>query len=214
MLRFLLTDGLNLSRISCLYTQLISLLDSTTILSGLSLDAIYSAIHIHTIHNTLFKGIIDNTIIVEESHSLWNRSSSKTNHLGRGKVVKNLLPIAIDASVTFINDDHIKEILWQCRILWKFYWSINVSIIVFIIDICYILTFQQREKTLYCRDNDITITWNLSRFKTVDSIDGIERISILCKAEHAELSFCLLAQVIAVNQEEDSSHRCIGKETI
>ena len=114
--------------------------------------------------------------------------------------------------MALINDNDIKEILWQSWILWQLHRC--VVVIVIFVCICNILTLQQREKPLDGRYYHIAVAWNLGRLQTVDGEDGIEWISSFCKSEHAELSFCLFAEIVAIYKEKDSSHWSVCQEPV
>ena len=147
LLGFSLADGFYLASIASFASEFVTLFDSTTILCYLCLDTVDTAIHVDTINDTLFKGIVDNAVVVEECHGLRNWSRCKTYHLGSCKVVKNFLPVAIDATMALVNNNDIKEILWQSWIFWQFYRC--VVVIVIFVCICNVFALQQREKSLY-----------------------------------------------------------------
>ena len=107
---------LRLASVASLHTHTVAFQDSATILGSLRLDAIHTVVYVHTIHNTLFKRIVHNTVVVEERHSFGNRCCSKTNKASRVEIFKHLAPVAVNTAVTLINDNHVKEIVWQIRV--------------------------------------------------------------------------------------------------
>ena len=133
---------LRLAGVASFHTHTVAFQDSTTILCSLRLDAIHTVVHIHTIHNALFKRIVHNAVVVEERHGFGYWCSRKTNKTSRVEIFKHPSPVAVNASVTLINDNHVKEIVWQIRIVRKR----NLSccfIIVIIVDVFNVFTFQQ-----------------------------------------------------------------------
>ena len=146
LLGFSLANGFYLASVTRFTFEFVTLLDSPTILCYLCLDTVDTTIHVYTINDTLFKGIVDNAVVVEECQGLGNGSRGKTYHLGCCKVVKNLLPVAIDATMALINNNDIKEIFRQSWVLWQFYRCVVVLIIF--ICICNVFALQQREKSL------------------------------------------------------------------
>ena len=90
--------------------QFVALQDSTAILCRFSLDTIDTGIHIHTVHDGLFKSIVYNDIVIEECFCLWYWRCSQADEFGCIKVFQHFLPVAIDGTVTFINDNQVEEI--------------------------------------------------------------------------------------------------------
>ena len=93
--------------------QFVALQDSTAILCRFSLDTIDTGIHIHTVHDGLFKSIVYNDIVIEECFCLWYWRCSQADEFGCIKVFQHFLPVAIDGTVTFINDNQVEEIRRQ-----------------------------------------------------------------------------------------------------
>ena len=119
--------------------------------------------------------------------------------------------------MAFVNDNEVKEILRERWIIWKCdsRSRILVSVIVLvIIRVLNILTFEKREQALDGGDDHVGILWDCLTLKPINGEDGIECIAVLREFEFAEFVLGLLAQIIAVYKEKDSPHRCVGEETI
>ena len=138
---------LRLAGVASLHTHTVAFQDSATILGSLRLDAIHTVVHIHTIHNALFKRIVHNAVVVEERHGFGYWCSRKTNKTSRVEIFKHPSPVAVNASVTLINDNHVKEIVWQIRIVGKRNLHCRFIIVV-IVGVFNVFTFQQREQSL------------------------------------------------------------------
>ncbi len=204
---------LRFASIASFNTHTVAFQYSTTILGRLRPYTIHAIVYVHTIHNTLFKRIVHNTVVVEERHGFGYRCGSKTNKASRVEIFKHLAPVAVNTAVTLINDNHVKEIVWQIRIVRKRNLTCRFIIVV-IVGVFNVFTFQQREQSLNGGYQHIAVRWYFSRLQSLHAIDGVESFTIVSEAECAEFIFSLSSEIVAIDKEENMTHRSIRQHTI
>ena len=192
---------------------LLPLLNDTTELRLLGLDAVDAAIDIDTVNNRFIERVVDHTVIVEESHCVGDWRGGEAYKPRRVKIFEHLVPVAIDAAVTLVNYDKVKKVMRQLRVVWQRDLSLG-SVKVVIIRIGYILTLQEGEQTLDGADYHIAIRRDLGRLEPVDRENGVEGIARISQAESAELSLRLAAKVVAVDKEEDAPHGGVAEQAV
>ena len=154
----LILDVLNSTCVTGNLLYILTLTNSSAILCCLSLDSIYSIINIYAISNRFLQCVVYNAIVIEECQCFRCRGCSKTYHLCAAEIVQDLTPIAIDRTVALINDNHIEEIWRQCKVCRQSNLiHLVCSVILIVISIIYLLTFQQREQTLNSTNYNIAI---------------------------------------------------------
>ena len=132
---------LHFSCITGYSSKFVSFSDSTTFFGCLGLYSIYTMVNIYSINNTLFQRVVYHTIVIEESHCLRNRRCCQSYQLGSIEIFKNLSPIAINRTVTLINNDKVKEVVRQIWIFRKYNFACGV-VCVIIVSVCYVFPLQ------------------------------------------------------------------------
>ena len=77
-----------------------------------------------------------------------------------------------------------------------------------------VVALEQREEALDGGDDDVAVGGHVGRTEAVDGIFGAERVARLRDLEFAELVVGLLAEVVAVDEEENAPHGREGEEAI
>ena len=110
VLGFLIAYRLNLARIACFASEFVTLEDGTAVFGRLGLDAIDASIHVHAIHDGLLQSVVYDDIVVEECFRLWYWRCRQADEVSGIEVFQHFLPVAIDGTVAFVNDNEIEEI--------------------------------------------------------------------------------------------------------
>ena len=162
VLRLFVADGFHLACISCHPSQFVAFQDGATILCGLCLDTINAGIYIHAVHDGLFKRVIDNNVIVEKGLCFGDRGGRQPYHFGCLEVIQHFLPIAIDGTVAFVNDNQVEEIWWKRDVPRQLHFFCGGVFIVVII-VYNLLTCEKGEQALYGGDDHIAVRRHFGR---------------------------------------------------
>ena len=115
--------------------------------------------------------------------------------------------------MTLVYDNHVKVVMWQVGIGWQGHFLCGF-VIVIIITILNIFSFQEREQSLYGRDYNIAIRRNGRGTKAINCKDGIESVPVFCQSERTKLILGLFSQIVSINEEQNPAHRCVRKHSI
>ena len=110
---FFLGNAFNCSVVASFFSYLISFFYSSTTFCGLCLNTIDAIINIDTVNYGFFKSIVDYPIKIEEGLGFRYRSRRQSNHSGRREVLKNFSPISVNRTMALIDNNEVKEVLWQ-----------------------------------------------------------------------------------------------------
>ena len=89
----------------------IALVDRASTLCRHCVDAVCARSYVNAISNTLFKSIVNDHVIIEESQCLRHRSCRKTDDASRVKIFQDLSPTAIYRAMTLVNDYYVKIVV-------------------------------------------------------------------------------------------------------
>ena len=153
---FLVLDRLNIACISGHAFQLVAFQNGTSVLCSFRFDTIDTGIYIDTVNNRALQGVVNHTIVVEESHCLRNRCGCQAYQSGSIEIFQNFTPVTIDGTVTLIDDNQIKEVGRELEIAFKLYFACCRALIVIII-VRDFLACQQRKKTLNGGNDNIAV---------------------------------------------------------
>ena len=107
---FLVAHRLDFASIACFTSEFVAFEDGTAVFCRFSLDAIDASIHVHAIHDGLLQSVVYDDIVVEECFRLWYWRCRQADEVSGIEVFQHFLPVAIDGTVAFVNDNEIEEI--------------------------------------------------------------------------------------------------------
>ena len=102
--------------------------------------------------------------------------------------------------MALVDDDKVKEIMRELRIVRKRYFFALVVIFI-VLTIHNIFSFQEREQSLNSRYDHIAVRGEPGRFQPVNLIYIIESLSIFSQPESPKFILGLFPKIIAVNKE-------------